>query len=279
MIQFLKKLLWKDLKIKRSDIIELISFSLIISIGILVVGFLLDEFEISILLCLLVLSIYGGLYHTHRKNEKAIQHSQQKNQTLFSIYDTLKPDIPLPLMTGWAAEPELIYTILKEIAFHQPQAIFEIGSGSSTIISSLFLKQLGKGKVISIDHDDRYFDQNKRELQRYGVDNIARLHYAPIKKQHVGGKEFLWYDLENIEIDHKIDMVIVDGPPFKLNEYARYPAVPLLYEYLSDHAIIILDDAHRKDEAQIIKRWSEEYPDLSFEFVGSEKGIGILRKG
>ncbi|MEQ8577065.1 MAG: class I SAM-dependent methyltransferase [Balneola sp.] len=278
MIKFFKKLLWEDLKIKRSDIKIIFSFTILASTLIITAGFFLDLLSISVLLSFFSFFLFSGFYHAHGLVEESIQHTQQKNQTLFSIYNTIEPKIPLPLMTGWAATPELIYTILKEISFQKPLTIFEIGSGSSTIISSLFLKKMGNGKVISIDHDDKYYGQNKAGLETYEVDHIAELYHAPLKKYTIKDSEYLWYNLENVPIPDKIDLLVIDGPPFKLNPNARYPALPLLYKHLNDKAVIILDDADREDEGFIVRKWAEEHPELTVEFIGSEKGVAILRK-
>lgn len=279
MIGFIKKLLWEDLKIKRSDIKIVFGFTILADIILLCIGYFTETIGISILLSVFVLFLFAGFYHVHGLVEESIQHNQQKNQTLFSIYNTIEPRVPLPLMTGWAATPELIYTILKEISFTKPQQIFEIGSGSSTVISSLFLRKMGFGAIVSIDHDDKYYDQNKRELETYGVDDLAKLYHAPLKEYKIDGKEYRWYDLENVSIPDNIDLLVIDGPPFKLNPLARYPALNLLYKNLSDNAVIILDDANRHDESHIVEKWLQEYPELKAEFVGSEKGVAILRKG
>ncbi len=279
MISFFRKLLWKDLKIKRSDIKIVFSFTILSGVILIALGYFLEALSISILLSVFTFFLFAGFYHVHGLVEESIQHNQQKNQTLFSIYGTIEPNIPLPLMTGWAATPELIYTILKEISFNKPQQIFEIGSGSSTVISSLFLKKMNSGKIVSIDHDGKYYDYNKKELEIYGVSDIAELYHAPLKEYKINGDKYRWYNLENVSIPKNIDLLVIDGPPFKLNRLARYPALSLLYKNLSDNAVIILDDANRKDESSIVEKWMKEYPELKAEFVGSEKGVAILRKG
>jgi hypothetical protein len=59
---------------------------------------------------------------------------------------------------------------------------------------------------------------------------------------------------------------------------ARYPALPMFFERLSESAIVLVDDASRPDEQEMIKRWLKEYPVFSHEFLPHEKGTVILRR-
>ena len=47
-------------------------------------------------------------------------------------------------------------------------------------------------------------------------------------------------------------MLIVDGPAETTEPLIRYPAVPVLYDRLSDDAVILLDDADRTEEERIV---------------------------
>ena len=60
----------------------------------------------------------------------------------------------------------------------------------------------------------------------------------------------------------RIDLLVVDGPPGLLRPQARYPALPVLRERLSPGASILLDDTHRADEREIVRRWLDEVEGL-----------------
>jgi len=47
---------------------------------------------------------------------------------------------------------------------------------------------------------------------------------------------------------------------------------------LSDDSVVLLDDAVRPDERQIIKLWQEEFPGFAREDIDAEKDITILRR-
>ncbi len=270
--------IFKELKLKDADRPFIYGWSILAATVFLIIGFIFDIVGIAILISLLYYLLMGLGQHIYRQVELSLKYQQQKNQSILSIHDTLSVDVPLPYMTGWAAEPELITAILKEIKFSKPEIIFEIGSGTSTVLSGLLLNQINHGHIVSIDHDERYFESNLNDLKRYGVQNLVDLFHAPLLSQEIKGKTYNWYDLSKVEMPDAINLVVVDGPPLKTNQQARYPSVPLLYDHLADDAVIILDDASRKDETAIVQRWLEEYPDLHHEFIDSEKGISILRR-
>src|SRR6185295_577572 len=75
-----------------------------------------------------------------------------------------------------------------------------------------------------------------------------------------------------------IDLLVVDGPPGDVGDLARYPALPLLHERLSDNAVILLDDASRRDMRLILDLWLREFDNFDLERIDTEKGAAILRK-
>jgi hypothetical protein len=72
--------------------------------------------------------------------------------------------------------------------------------------------------------------------------------------------------------------LVVDGPPGFVHASARYPALPLLREKLSPHAIVIMDDYKRDDEKAIVDKWTSDYPEFELEVIDSRKGIAVLRR-
>ena len=59
--------------------------------------------------------------------------------------------------------------------------------------------------------------------------------------------------------DREIDLLLVDGPPGygEGMERSRYPALPALEPRLAPGAMVVLDDASRPGEREIIERWTE----------------------
>jgi len=91
-------------------------------------------------------------------------------------------------------------------------------------------------------------------------------------------KTWLWYENRLPQKMPSIDLLIVDGPPQDIQEMARYPALPMLYNLLSSSATIIVDDTMRKDERETVRGWIAEYEDLECEWLDTEKGTAVLRR-
>lgn len=137
---------------------------------------------------------------------------------------------------------------------------------------------MGKGRIISLDHDEHYAQNSAREIKNHQLDNIASVIYAPLREYSIIDKKMLWYHTPLLDKIKFIDMLIIDGPPASTQKLARYPALPLLIDSLSDDAVIILDDGNREDEQEIIKLWLAEFPGLVHQKIESEKGTVILRR-
>jgi predicted O-methyltransferase YrrM len=206
--------------------------------------------------------------------------SVQQIESLFSIFFTLEPKFPLPTMRGWAASPDLLKEIISLTHRQKPQLVVEASSGVSTLIIAYCLKRLGSGKLISLEHEQKFAQATQNNLLLHGLDDIATVIHAPLVEVEINNAinntKWLWYDLTKVEIPDAIDMLIVDGPPGTTQKLARYPALPLLHEKLSSDAIIILDDGARSDEGKIVKQWMEEFKMSNSEYISLEKGAYLI---
>ena len=97
--------------------------------------------------------------------------------------------------------------------------------------------------------------------------------------ENIDGQEGPWYKgVPDILGNRKVELLIVDGPPREIFRMARYPALPMLYEYLSEACTVVLDDVSRNDEKEIIKRWLELYPEFKIEYIREGHGIAMLTR-
>ena len=199
-------------------------------------------------------------------------------EALLSLVSVLRIVQPLPPMRGWAISPDFANLLVSVISQERPGHILEIGSGVSTLVAAYCLKRIGSGTLTSLDHDEHFVEQTKRDLQRHGLEGYAEVIYAPLKPVEINGKTWLWYDRDFLSRVEAMDMVIVDGPPGNVGRLSRYPAVPILSERLSQEAVVLLDDANRPDEEQIIEMWLRDYGPFCREDVQCEKGATVLRK-
>lgn len=218
-------------------------------------------------------------FHLYRLRRMETEHLQHKVQAIGEIQTMLPMRAPIRPMTGWAATPELAITVLRQIILKKPSTIVELGSGVTTVINGYGLEKYNPaGKLYSLDHDQTYAEVTRNEIEMHGLNQFVELAHAPLKDVEVNGQTFHWYDLSQFNPDTTIDLLIVDGPPVETVEFARYPALPLLKNYLAETCTIVIHDTNRKQEAEIVERWLREYPDFKVSIKQTDKGICVLTR-
>jgi len=222
--------------------------------------------------------IVGLQLHLYRKRKADDIQQRRHMQALLFLFSAFDVRAPLPPLTGWAISPELASTLVTLIRTHEPNVIVELGSGASTIIMGYAVEQRGSGRVISLDHSEKYRAKTQRQLADHALQHWTEVRHAPLTSIEQRGTTWSWYDLDAIDGDLTIDMVVIDGPPRETGPMARYPAVPALYEYLSEDAVIVLDDAYRDDEKAMLNRWMKDYDDFELDIQESPSGTAILRR-
>lgn len=168
----------------------------------------------------------------------------------------------LPWSPG-AMQPSGLLEVLNEIVLGPRERILECGSGISTVLIARLLAQRG-GNLVSLEHDQRWASFVERELEAEGLGGHARVLLAPLEPHplELGGNG--WYPAEVTEAAVQslgaIDLLIVDGPPADRPEIelSRYPALPVFAGALAPGAAVVLDDASRPGETQVLERWEAE---------------------
>jgi predicted O-methyltransferase YrrM len=236
---------------------------------------------ISLLVLITIqLSIYRRL-QSQLKNQDAIEKQRQayEYKQVESLISVLRIKLPLPPMRDWAISPDFANLIVSLIYEQQPKMVLEAGSGVSTLVAAYSLREFNfEGKIISLEHDEHYADKTTQNIALHNLQDIARVIFSPLKEVAVNGKAWPWYDLSFLGEVEPIDFLIIDGPPGSIHQTARYPALPLLIDKLSDGAVILIDDAHRKDEKEMVDIWMKEFDCFTQESFDTEKGAVVLRK-
>jgi predicted O-methyltransferase YrrM len=195
-------------------------------------------------------------------------------EALFSTLQLLRLNAPLPRMRDWAISPDFANLMIGVLRECKPKLVLELGSGVSTLIAGYVVNEFG-GRVITLEHSKQFAEVSVREVRRHRLEQSVTVSWAPLKEVRLLDRNFLWYDTTDL-ITGPIGLLLVDGPPGDLQELSRYPAVPLLREYLSRTAVILLDDAARDDEKTIIGLWQQDL-NLDCEYVPTENGAAVLR--
>lgn len=167
-----------------------------------------------------------------------------------------------PLNPRWQLSSQAMQQVVQQVLSHRPGLVVECGSGASTMWIARALRQLGEGRVISLEDSADWVAIVTRLLEQEGLER-AEVRHAPIKPLRVAGREQPWYSLSALVDIEQIDLLLVDGPPGRTSELARYPALGVLRDKLGPGAVIMLDDCHRRDEKETLRKWLAEDPRLS----------------
>jgi predicted O-methyltransferase YrrM len=221
-------------------------------------------------------ALFGLLLNVYRTRALDDAARNEHLQSLLHLTQMLDLREPLPMLTGWAASPQLACTLVSLMREHRPETIVELGSGSSTLIMGYAAEQAGQGRVVALDHLEPYGEQTREQIRRHELDDWAEVRHAPLTNVTLNGEAWQWYALDTLDVS-TVDMLIVDGPPHKTRPKARYPAVPMLIDRLSADAVVVLDDAYREAESEIAATWARDHGfDLSIE--PSPYGTAVLRR-
>jgi len=220
------------------------------------------------------LTLYLGVRNSWR--------TEQGLATLEALVNVRPLSGPLPLsLGGWAADPALMDVLLRLLADRRPDLVVECGSGWSTVLLARCLAELGRGRLIAFEHDERFAEQSRALLSPYEAGERVRVVHAPLAERDVDGERRLWYGpqveaaLDDDPSGSLIGVLLVDGPPGGAAARSRYPVVPVLRSRLSDDGVILLDDGYREDEAWAAREWGRSLG-VEPRFVASGHGIWRL---
>jgi predicted O-methyltransferase YrrM len=184
----------------------------------------------------------------------------------------LCPRAPLPASRGWAASPDVMHLLIDHVWRHRPKLVVECGSGTSTVWLGYAVERVGGGRVVALEHDERYAEATRGLVRAHGLEEVVEVRIAPLERWQSGEQTLQWYAQEALEDLYGIGVVFVDGPPGSSAPIARYPALPRLLDRCVEDPLIVLDDAYRPDERTLSDRWLHEFPSLTRTEYQHEKG-------
>jgi predicted O-methyltransferase YrrM len=198
-------------------------------------------------------------------------------QPLLELTTRLRPRAPLPAMRGYAIAPDCALMLTDLVRQRRPELIVETGSGVSTLVLAYALEKLGRGRVVSLEHDARWADRTRRELERHGLSAFATVIHAPLQPLEIDGERYTWHALAALEGLDAIDLVVDDGPPKYVGRMARYASLPTFASRLRDDGVFLLDVLGREERA-ILARWRDRHPEFLQEELATRKGNVLLRR-
>ena len=168
------------------------------------------------------------------------------------------PHDALPHLGSWKADVGFLRHIVREIARLRPAQVVELGAGASTLVAARALALHGGGQLTSFDQHGGFVDATRTWLTDHGL--RADLRHAPLTAQSEDwpGR---WYAIDRLP--DRIDLLIIDGPPWSVHPLVR-GAADSLFARLSPDGVVLLDDAARPGERLVARRWRERWPHIDF---------------
>ncbi|HEU5149623.1 MAG TPA: class I SAM-dependent methyltransferase [Iamia sp.] len=160
------------------------------------------------------------------------------------------PDVVSRLRAAWggAAVAEVDY--LLEVCRRATEAstpILECGSGLTTLLAGIY----SDAEVHALEESDRWARRMRAALRWYGIDGVY-VHFAPLRSYG----ELSWYTVPPEVASRRYSLVVCDGPiSHRSTTPVRFGLWPVLRDRLDDAATILLDDAARATEREVLRRW------------------------
>ena len=208
---------------------------------------------------------------------KQLNTTYDRIDALMSIHNIIELNAPLPIMHDWRVSSDYAHATLSSLIEKGEGSVIDVGSGISTLLFGYGVKKNGSGKVIALEHSEEYFEKSKALIKLHKLEDYCELYYCPLKEYDLEGEKWLWYDISDIEFPDDITLISVDGPPGGTQYMARYPAVPLMINYITKKTLVYLDDSNREEEKLSVERWNKEFS-LKNNFFNSDRGYYVLNK-
>lgn len=218
----------------------------------------------------------------HQKNTRRDQIRELSNlfyqiESTIQLESIYKYEYRMPPSRSWAASPDLILEIVSQIRNRKPLLVVELGSGLSTIWIARALRENGIGKLITFDHDSKYGEQTRAQLQLQELDSFVELRFGELEESSWQDNTQRWYPRHLFSDLQNLDLLVVDGPPQTKNQNHRWPAMWELESKMNSSSIIILDDAFREEESALANAWSQ-LGNYFLEIKAFEKGAAVMTR-
>jgi Methyltransferase domain len=205
---------------------------------------------------------------------------QQAEIAGIAAFATMNVPYPLPLGGRWALGWEGAVILAREIGVGIPATVVELGSGASSLVIGMQLRQAGRGHLYTLDHEPDFAALTRRHVAAMGLDAWVSVLDAPLVDQDVDGETYRWYRLPaEVTGLERIDALVVDGPPQRTDRggMPRFPALPMLGAQMGPGSLVFVDDALREGEQRMLERWCLAQPEWALEVVATRHGTALLR--
>jgi len=159
------------------------------------------------------------------------------------------------LQVGWGNESFAArYDYLEEVidrAARTSGPILECGSGLTSLLLGLYAGRRNV-RTWSLEHIPEWHAHVTAALKRYRISGVD-VCLAPLREYG----DFQWYDPPLDKLPETFSLIVCDGPPGTI-QGGRYGLLPVLGTRLGADTVILLDDADREAETEVLSRWAAE---------------------
>ena len=206
--------------------------------------------------------------------------TQRQDQAVSNLGALVTLEGRVPPLGGWAASADLMVLVLDELLSQRPRTVVECGSGTSTLLLAMAVREHGLDtRIVALEHLPRFKDETEQVLAQHGLSDRVEVRLAPLEAGSVEGHATPWYSESALGDLEDIGLLLVDGPPTKTGHLARYPAIPLLRSKLAPDCVVVMDDLVRDSDHQVAEQWRRLLPDFEYELMSTlQKHAGVFRR-
>ena len=185
--------------------------------------------------------------------------------------------------SGWRIRRNAARAIVHLCDATRPAAVLEFGSGVSTVVFAALAHTAGwPTRIVSIEESPVDAERTRQLLRHYGVADRATVIVAPVEEQTLDGWRGFTYRTDEQAIANALhgvrpDFLFLDGPASWLlrRRDCRYGTLLVAMRYAASGALFVADDAFRRRERGILKRWNAIEGVHVFGLIPLGRGLGV----
>lgn len=168
----------------------------------------------------------------------------------------LSPGLIGRLQRGWENEGFTggsdLLALLSRLVPGSRGDLLECGCGLSTIVLGALTRGTGR-RVYSLEHVEEWAERVRREVELLGFTHVSVL-LAPLRPYD----GYCWYAFDEAYLPREIEFALCDGPPGD-TPGGRVGLLRRLGGRFASGSIILLDDAGRPSEQEVLRDWAERF--------------------
>jgi hypothetical protein len=180
--------------------------------------------------------------------------------------------------TAWSIDRDSAAALATLFQAAAPTRVVEFGSGASTIVFAAMCAESGRdARVISFDEKETYAERTRARLAELDLADWATVIVSPVVRRRLDGWTGWVYVMQPEVIEaalggHAVDFTFVDGPASWLTRRGdcRYGTLLAVRPWASRRSVFVADDALRRRDLAIIRRWQR----LPYVEVGGVVPVG-----